>query len=243
MIGIYKIQNIINNKIYIGQSVHIEKRWREHCFNSSNSKISQAIKKYGKENFKFSVIEECEITELTNREKYWIEYYNSIVPNGYNVSDNTNTVETTYRFFDKEILLKIISELKTTQLSMKEIAMKYNIDISTVSRINTGESHYQDNEQYPLRPTKNVEGYYCIDCGKRITRGSTRCVKCSNKAKCTIFIPREELKEMIRTKSFVEIGSNFNVSDNAIRKWCKKYNLPFRKKDIKEYSEEDWKLI
>ena len=43
---------------------------------------------------------------------------------------------------------------------------------------------------------------------------------------------KEELEILIKTKSFSEIGRNYNVSDNSIRKWCKMYNLPFRKKDL-----------
>nr|DAH19257.1 MAG TPA: intron associated endonuclease [Bacteriophage sp.]DAT87476.1 MAG TPA: intron associated endonuclease [Caudoviricetes sp.] len=35
MIGIYKIENLINGKVYIGQSVHIERRWQEHCMDSA----------------------------------------------------------------------------------------------------------------------------------------------------------------------------------------------------------------
>lgn len=53
-------------------------------------------------------------------------------------------------------------------------------------------------------------------------------------------ISREELKQMIRTMSFLAIGKELGVSDNAIRKWCKKYNLPYKKKDIKSYSDEEW---
>ena len=49
MIGIYKITNLINNKIYIGQSIHIERRWSEHCQPSAKSLIAKAIQKYGKE--------------------------------------------------------------------------------------------------------------------------------------------------------------------------------------------------
>jgi group I intron endonuclease len=54
-IGIYKIENILNGKIYIGQSKHIETRWSEHCRESNQEKslISKAIAKYGKENFIF----------------------------------------------------------------------------------------------------------------------------------------------------------------------------------------------
>ena len=53
-------------------------------------------------------------------------------------------------------------------------------------------------------------------------------------------ISREDLKSLIRTKSFSEIGRMFGVSDNAIRRWCVKYNLPSRAKDIKIISDVDW---
>ena len=48
---------------------------------------------------------------------------------------------------------------------------------------------------------------------------------------------------MIRNQSFTSIGAKFNVSDNAIRKWCDKLNLPRKVSDIKNYSEEEWELI
>jgi group I intron endonuclease len=51
--GIYKIENLINHKCYIGQSIHIERRWQEHCQSSAKSCIANAIKKYGKTNFSF----------------------------------------------------------------------------------------------------------------------------------------------------------------------------------------------
>lgn len=43
---------------------------------------------------------------------------------------------------------------------------------------------------------------------------------------------KEDLLNLIKTKSFAEIGRIYNVSDNAIRKWCKSYDLPYRKKDL-----------
>ena len=54
---------------------------------------------------------------------------------------------------------------------------------------------------------------------------------------------KEELKKLIREKSFVDIGKQYNVTDNAIRKWCASYGLPTRKKDIKKYTDEDWALL
>ena len=86
MIGIYKITNLKNNKIYIGQSKDIQRRWNEHKYDERhNSPIHNAIKKYGIDNFQFEVIEECSLQELNEREKYWIEYYDSY-NNGYNLT-------------------------------------------------------------------------------------------------------------------------------------------------------------
>ena len=88
MTGIYKITNQINNKIYIGQSVDISKRW--HYYKSPpetlnyKSKIISAIKKYGIENFTFEVLEECSINELDKKEYYYIKLYDSI-DKGYNI--------------------------------------------------------------------------------------------------------------------------------------------------------------
>lgn len=54
---------------------------------------------------------------------------------------------------------------------------------------------------------------------------------------------RETLKQEIRIYSFVTLGKKYNVSDNAIRKWCVFYNLPSRKKDIKNYTDEEWEKL
>lgn len=71
-IGIYKIENLLSHKIYIGQSVNIEKRWKQHCQSSSDSLIAKAIQKYGKDNFVFSILEECPLDKLNEREDFYI---------------------------------------------------------------------------------------------------------------------------------------------------------------------------
>ena len=93
MVGIYKITNKINGKIYIGQSNNCERRFQEHCAPSraKNSRIpvDLAIKKYGKENFSFEVVEQCNLELLNSREEYWIKYFNSI-KDGYNCNAGGN---------------------------------------------------------------------------------------------------------------------------------------------------------
>lgn len=89
MIGIYKITNKLNNKIYIGQSVNIKHRWQQHRA-TTELYIDKAIHKYGAENFLWEVLEECSVDMLDERESYWIHYYNSIGELGYNLKDGSS---------------------------------------------------------------------------------------------------------------------------------------------------------
>lgn len=88
--GIYKITNLINGKVYIGQSCQIQKRWSIHKWNAKNNEnqahLYLAMRKYGIENFSFEVIEYCSRDSLNDREIYWIQYYNSTnSKKGYNI--------------------------------------------------------------------------------------------------------------------------------------------------------------
>lgn len=89
--GIYKIENIFSNKIYIGQAKDIRKRLREHlesCIRQDkyeNKPLISAWKKYGKDCLDFEIIEKCDISELDDKEIYWIAYYDSH-KNGYNMT-------------------------------------------------------------------------------------------------------------------------------------------------------------
>ena len=79
--GIYKITNLDNGMCYIGQSVDVADRWRQHVKRGvgaepvTQNKLYPAMKSIGVENFMFELIEECKGNELTPREKYWTDFY------------------------------------------------------------------------------------------------------------------------------------------------------------------------
>lgn len=89
--GIYLITNTVNGKKYIGQSEIINDREGSHFRvlrnNKSNcTKLQRAYNKYGENCFLYSILEYCEISELDEKERYWIKYYNSVL-SGYNIQD------------------------------------------------------------------------------------------------------------------------------------------------------------
>lgn len=89
--GIYKITNLINNKVYIGSSaLDYKARFRQHRYLLKNNKhfnthLQAAYNKYGEENFKFSIVEYCDVDVLYEKENYYIKEYKSTdITFGYN---------------------------------------------------------------------------------------------------------------------------------------------------------------
>lgn len=246
MIGIYKITNKINNKCYIGQSVDIYRRWNDEkraAFNSTdrsyNYPLSCAFRKYGLEQFTFEIIEECSKSELNNKEIYWIDFYNSFYE-GYNQTLGGEGSAS----IPKEKILGVINDLKTTDLYHKEIAEKWHISIETVQGINTGRYWFSEYENYPLQTQHKGQSrrgtqpkvWKCIDCGSIISKGSTRCAKCYAKTSRKVSRPsKDELYNYLKQikGNFSQAGRTYGVSDNAIRKWCKAYNIPSKSQEYK----------
>lgn len=88
---IYKITNDVNDKIYIGKTLKtIEERFQEHLKDSRKESLEKrplynAIRAYGEEHFQVSLVEECDIDKLSDREIFWINYYSSFAK-GYNAT-------------------------------------------------------------------------------------------------------------------------------------------------------------
>lgn len=138
MIGIYKIVNKINNKVYVGQAVDIKRRLSEHKsysfnpnHNSYNYAIHRAIRKYGIENFSFEIIEECSIEQLDEREKYWIKQLNS-QQLGYNMTEGGDT---TANHWDREInQYTLEGKYLKTYAAIRQAARETGIDHALIGR-------------------------------------------------------------------------------------------------------------
>lgn len=255
MIGIYKIENQINHKIYIGQSINIEKRFNKHkssAFNPNdkqyNNYFYSSIRKYGIKNFTFSVIEKCKRNELDERERYWIQYYNSTNPEkGYNLTDGGQNAITYTPKLDHDKVNQIKNLLKNSIISEAEIAEKFNVSQKMISEINQGNAWVSENTQYPIRTyslKKEIQPRYkCKKCGKILqweTKNSL-CRECYEKSTRIVDRPsREKLKFEVRYFSFLTLGKQYGVSDNAIRKWCINYNIPSKRKDINIIPDLKW---
>ena len=148
--GIYKITNVINGKIYIGQSINILNRWIQHRCSNDNMPIHRAMRKYGVDNFILEILEECDRTELDEREIYWIGYYDGYNDiNCYNATRGGEGASHPIKLSDSEVL-EIIEYLKQ-DVPIKEISKYYNVSDKTISDINCGRSRIQPNQVYPIR--------------------------------------------------------------------------------------------
>lgn len=146
---IYKIKNDINDKLYIGQTVNsLEQRFIEHkshCLNNNkkypNRPLYNAINKYGIEHFNIELIEECSNEKLNEREKYWIQYYNSY-NNGYNATlGGDSTILYNYQdIIDKYNQTKNISEVArqtgAAWITVKRILKNNGIEVEKHPLIN-----------------------------------------------------------------------------------------------------------
>ena len=133
---IYKIINLINNKIYIGQTTrNIQIRLREHISKAYDNKdklyLHSAIRKYGEENFIIETIEQIDDSILDDREQYWIKYYNSNNKEiGYNLTNGGAGNQKTdwsllYKLWDEGLSIKRISEVLQISPSSITKVLKY----------------------------------------------------------------------------------------------------------------------
>ena len=159
---IYIITNDINDKVYIGQSVNANNRFLQHkseaILQSNNMLIHKAMRKYGIEHFSCTILEE-QIDNYDERECYWIEKYQSVQPNGYNIciggkGTGAGIFHASAKIKDIDTLMNIYDLIKNTNITFSIIANQFNISEAQISGINNGIYYYNNEFIYPLRPKK-----------------------------------------------------------------------------------------
>ena len=170
--GIYKITNLINGKVYIGQSKDIYNRYhRHHKYEYKNEQRSdfhlyQAFKKYGLDNFSIDVVELCDESLLDEREIYWIKYYDSF-NTGYNMTEGGQFFSP--KMYDPETEKKRAATRERTQALVGENHPRAKLTNAEVENIRkryiNGESSKSIYEDY-----KNI--YDSIDTFKQIILGT-----------------------------------------------------------------------
>lgn len=240
MCGIYKITNLINGKVYIGQSIDIKRRWREEKNGSKNPNsnaydypLQRGFRKYGIENFSFEVIEECDKDILSEKEIYYIDLYNSCLE-GYNQTLGGESASNPKKLSEAQVI-EIYELLEKSDMKIGEIASLYSVGIDVISTINHGKSRRHPGMKYPIRSNIS-EDNFCCDCGKKIDPKAKRCIDCSHRLLYRTEHPDKDTLYQILLENkgnFTKVGKLYNVRDNTIRKWCKKYDLPFHSIDYK----------
>jgi len=124
MIGIYKIISP-TGKIYIGQSVDIKFRWKQHRVDCHIGKLKNSIKKHGFDNHTFEILEECSIELLNERERYWQDFYDVLGPNGLNlILTNTSDKKLVHSNETKEKLRTFNTGKKHSDETKKKCSVK-----------------------------------------------------------------------------------------------------------------------
>ncbi len=200
---IYCYTNKINNKKYVGQTRFPNRRKREHfsmALNEcSDSVFHKAIRKYGRKNFEYCILEKGSSKELDNLEQIWIDKMDSFIPNGYNMTlggNGLNGYKAPLETFTCEYCNEEYQSAEGKQGNRwcSEIC-KYNHDRETGRR--------------------DVNGI-CIVCEKEYTRyRSLRSNVCS--LECAVIRDTETFKCKHCGKEYkaVNKGNNMYCSDNC----------------------------
>lgn len=197
-IYIYSFINKINHHRYIGKTNDVDRRKREHKSMAFNPKVIQnhdclwyqKIRQYGWDNFDFEILDVANEDNWKEKEKYWIEYYNTFNGAGYNTTPGGDG-ESYGGILSEEEVDGIYKMLKDNQIPQEMIAIEYGISQTLVSNINQGKRYRQENKNYPIRKNyKNgLEEY-------------------------------DDLIKLLKTTvlSFREIGEKLNIAESSVKK-------------------------
>lgn len=222
MIGIYKITNKINGKCYIGQSINIEQRLKNHKSSKVDKPLYRAFKKYGIENFTFEILEQCKREELNEKEIKYIEIYNSTTDgNGYNLEHGGEFKDITLCEYSKK---KQVENFKKAIKNMpKEDFEKWHKKI--------GEKHKGKtvSEEQRKKISKTLKEYYKDEKARERLSKNNKGKKRSLSARLKLSMSQQKVMAKYAKKVLqYDLENNFITSYDSLQdvKECNKfYNL------------------
>ena len=211
---IYCYTNKVNNKQYIGQTNNLERRKKQHIQDSIhchqgheasyNLPFHSAIRKYGIDNFDFTILEIINTedwNEVNNLESKYIKEKNTMAPNGYNLKAQGEANKgLNISKLPMSQVLEIISDLKNG-VEIKQIAEKNNLSRSYISDINNGRCCRIDEISYPIQQNRITEDEYLdiIDMLKNTTYSMREIARYFNRNRDTIEKINKGKQAIVRT--------------------------------------------
>lgn len=236
---IYKIENTVNHKLYIGLTNNPTRRKNRHFYdlrtnNHDNPHLQAAYNKYGADCFKFEIIEEfdCSEKEIKEHEKEYIALYKAY-PDGYNCNPGGDLSYIPGKLNEQEVW-EILSVLNKMNKQGKKLADIYGVSIKVISNIKTGKSYSNFISSYNKLSQNEKDRIFVIlnsihHFKKEINKGTR---KFTREQIYMIYIARD-FKLPFTLKS---IAKNFNMDD------C---TTPYLIKSGKRYKDyyEDYKKL
>lgn len=203
---VYKITNIINGKMYIGQTINsLEDRWLRHrndaLSNRLDTHFARAIRKYGVDNFKVEIIDTAQSQdELTDKERYWIKYYNSI-QKGYNETDASyKSGGNTYKNKTAEEMIIIKEKISKTKIGDK------NPNTRKVKCFNV-----ETGEELHFNTIADVQRYFNYNNHNFVTRRCNHSVRCLWQGKWKIAYEEDDYDPIVTVEKNIRRATHINL--------------------------------
>lgn len=226
---VYKIENLINHKKYIGSSIRVQKRWQEHklvAFKQNDVKyqypLYRAIRKYGLENFDFSILEQCStLEEMQEKQKDYIIKYNTLDSKyGYN-----QTIFTECALRDPELKQQILEKIsqKCAKVDQNENIIETYNSYQEAARLNNIINQASHIRKVCKGQQHSIQGnLFFRDLDKN---GNVVSINSKNKnyknRKSLVGIPLENPNLLVYYQSVSEAARAFNTGRDQIQQCIK----------------------
>lgn len=216
---IYIVTNNINGKQYVGQTKDtIEIRWNKHLDNAKNFPhkqiITQAIAKYGKENFKIEEVARCPIEDLNYWEIFYIKKYDTF-QNGYNMTMGGNNNNSS--FYSEQQLIDIINIASTEHTNKRKIAEDVGLSYKVVSKImKKYDIKINDFDQGSLGSIDNIRPYWNDHNKNLVKRCPIKIIELDKEFESML-----DCAQFLIANNYAKTNNEFNVMKSVSRATAK----------------------